>query len=181
MTEQEARERVIRAMCPQRVCRTCGEPSRRLVAALDNQRRQIAAIIIARREAMGLRRRDLLPLFVGHYKNEDSVLAQISNWELAKNVPVPHDWQLLKGRLGIESDEFDDLIAAESRWNDAEYVPQSGPGKGTGHLPAMVNPAGRGFKWHEADRTTPTGFTDCGHDDWRPGLVLDPFNPETTK
>ena len=31
MTEAEARERVIRAMCPERVCRTCGEPSRRIV------------------------------------------------------------------------------------------------------------------------------------------------------
>lgn len=180
MTEDEARARVILSMCPEKVCRQCGEPSRRVVAALNNERQRIATLIGSRREALGLQRRDLLPLFVGHYKNADSVLAQISNWELAKNVPVPQDWQLLKGRLGIDTNEFDEMIAAESRWNDAEYVPHGDPARQNvedyaqarmGQNPsAQAMPRGRATKIPRD-----AGFTDCGHDDWRPGVVLDPF------
>lgn len=40
----------------------------------------------------------------------------------------------------------------------------------------MVNPGPPGFEHgRAAKRVTTVGWTDCGHDDWRPGLVLDPF------
>src|SRR5690606_28122022 len=38
-------------------------------------------------------------LFIDHYKNADSVKAQISNWELGKNTPGDLDWSLLCGAL----------------------------------------------------------------------------------
>jgi hypothetical protein len=40
----------------------------------------------------------------------------------------------------------------------------------------MVNPCPQGFEHgRAAKRVTTVGWTDCGHGDWRPGLVLDPF------
>jgi site-specific DNA-methyltransferase (adenine-specific) len=44
-----------------------------------------------------------------HYKNNESLMAQISNWELAKNVPVWSDWLILKRLLNLD-DQFDYLI-----------------------------------------------------------------------
>lgn len=56
-------------------------------------------IIREAREAAGKSRSDLVPLFLSHYKNADSVKAQMSNWELGKNVPGKRDWNLLVGAL----------------------------------------------------------------------------------
>jgi N6-adenosine-specific RNA methylase IME4 len=55
----------------------------------------VGAAISAARESAGLSRADLVHLFAGHYKNADSVKAQISNWELGKNTPSDLDWSLL--------------------------------------------------------------------------------------
>ena len=81
----------IEAMCPRRVCRTCGEPSRRIVATA---------------------------------RTMDGVPA--------------------------------DLPAI----GDAERA--GATANGVGH-------------WRLGTDRETTGWTDCGHDDWRPGVVLDPF------
>ncbi len=51
--------------------------------------------------------------------------------------------------------------------------------KGKGHFKDAGRDVGgpgnrRGEEYETAQRTT-LGWTDCGHDDWRPGVVLDPF------
>jgi DNA modification methylase len=83
-------ERPIKAMCPQRVCTTCGEPSRRIV-------------------------------------NDE--------------------------RLAPADDRQRRVKADEYRRNGNIHTPEVG--------------------W-EMDRQT-LGWTDCGHDSWRTGIVLDPF------
>lgn len=82
----------IQAMCPRQVCKTCGEPSRRIVDA--------------QRTVDGEPRDDL---------------GSISS----------------TGRMGADAD-------------------------GIGH-------------WRKGTTYTTLGWTDCGHDDWRNGVVLDPF------
>lgn len=90
VSEEEVHRRLILAMCPERVCRTCGEPSRRT-------------------------------------SESESFF---ENGEKTKG-----------GR-------FSRTIEGEAP---------------LGHRASIVT-----------YRTT-TGWTDCGHDDWRPGVVLDPF------
>jgi len=86
--------RPIKAMCPERVCRICGEPSRRIVASPE-------------------------------YLDDDGV-------------PAP----------------LDALWSAGRTLGDDGWTPKRG------HM----------------TRSAPTvGWTDCGHGDWRPGMVLDPF------
>ncbi len=89
-------ERPIASMCPQRVCRTCGQPSRRIT----EQTNEYAAL-----------------------RREGSVVA-----------PPPSHVAVGNKAQG--------LVSRES-----------------------------GFT---AQRTT-VGWSDCGHDDWRTGVVLDPF------
>lgn len=101
MTEEEARQRLILAMCPERVCRTCGEPSRRIVGEVEY---------------------------------------------------VP---------------------SASYRGGHTDLSESNRVLDGEGHINQFVaNGAGRA----SVVRQAPTiGWTDCGHDDWRPGVVLDPF------
>lgn len=90
-TKDEAYRRVIAAMCPERVCRVCGEPSRRMVEAIYSG----TTVRTSTSKAS---------TFGGHHAHRET------------------------------------------------------------------NPI----------RTTTESWTDCGHDDWRPGVWLDPFNPEAT-
>ena len=43
--------------------------------------------------------------------------------------------------------------------------------KGSGNINGWSDPPENGWEYERTDR----GFTDCGHDSWRPGLILDPF------
>jgi hypothetical protein len=170
-------ERLILSMCPAEVCATCGEPRRRVERLTPHQQRQaeLAQHIETQRRGAGYERRDLAHLFP-HYKNTESILAQFSNWERAKNVPSRGDWLILRDLIGV-SDEYDDMIEGERVWteNPTEYVPTTkaglqvpnSPRNGAfGVLPTL--PA------VEAIRPD-LGWTDCGHDNYRPGHVLDPF------
>jgi site-specific DNA-methyltransferase (adenine-specific) len=167
--------RPIKAMCPQKVCRVCGEPSRRItsVQPLADSQRALAAHIEERRTAAGLSRADLIPMLLPHYKNAESVTAQVSNWERAKNVPAPRDWELLKDALGV-SGGFDPYIYGDRSWTEStveyEHVSdhpsgwtQDAEGAVYQRLPARK------------DRIPPQEWSDCGHNDWRNGVVLDPF------
>ncbi len=54
-------------------------------------------------QASGLIRRDFIPHFP-HYKNAESIMAQLSNWKLAKNVPSRQDFEILKKIINLSSD-----------------------------------------------------------------------------
>lgn len=94
MTEEEARQRVILSMCPARVCRTCGEPSRRIIGEVT---------------------------YTGSAKDGAQADGVISRG----------------GRS----------VAGLTHHSNAGITRQA----------------------------KTIGWTDCGHDDWRPGVVLDPF------
>jgi len=89
-------KRLIEAMCPQRVCNTCGKPSERIVELLG-------------------------------YTDKNGV-----------------------------------LHTEGEKWSS---------GMGGGSKGAHSNKPGS----RTTTTTTTTGWTDCGHDDWRTGIVLDPF------
>ena len=90
-------ETPIAAMCPQRVCRTCGQPSRRVLGETDYQ------------PSLNYRGGSLIA-------DSERVAEDVNQWK--------------------------------------------GPDGGSASVVAV--------------RET-LGWTDCGHDDWRPGIVLDPF------
>jgi hypothetical protein len=58
-------------------------------------------------------------------------------------------------------------------------VTQAGAGNNTGRVKALAAEAkavlGGYFREFLIETPTTTGWTDCGHDSWRPGVVLDPF------
>ena len=56
----------------------------------------------------GLKRRAFAEAIIENYKNIDSAMAQISNWELGKNIPVINDWNIIISILPIRK-EYDDL------------------------------------------------------------------------
>lgn len=161
--------RVIKAMAPERVCQTCGEPQRRILNDRSGTGRQpaIAAHIRERRKAAGFTVKQVNEWFgyaegVQHWESVNPLLARI---------PTPNDWPILKERLGL-SDEFDDTV---NGGNLAEY--DLGP---SANRHQTFSP-GAGFKAHVAERkTADAGFTDCGHDDYRSGVVLDPFGTGIT-
>ena len=120
-------------------------------------------------------RGDFIPL-LPHYKNGESIKAQISNWERGKNVPTPQDWEILKTAIGV-SDSYDSLIFdARSLIEYVDYdgglIGQNRAGGGLAY--------GRGGEGSDGSllpgrRIPPDNWSDCGHDNYRPGLVLDPF------
>lgn len=67
-----------------------------------------AAHFWERWQASGMKRRDFVEHFP-HYKNAESVMAQLSNWKLAKNVPSRQDFTILQDLIGL-SDEWETLI-----------------------------------------------------------------------
>ena len=115
----------ILAMCPERVCVTCGEPSRRIVndkSAFTDQP-ELAAHIRERRLAAGVTSGEINSWF--GYKE----IAK--NWERTDKhgaaIPNPRDWVVLKERLGL-SDDFDELVLGERRWTEStiEYETPDG-------------------------------------------------------
>ncbi len=157
----------IQAMCPREVCNECGEPRRRIVSNAQNFD-GLAEHIQHQREAAGMSRADFIPL-LPHYKNGESIKAQMSNWERGKNVPTPQDWEILKTAIGV-SDSYDPLILDARSLIEYEHISdhpsgttQDATGRIYNRLPARK------------DRHAPDNWSDCGHNNFRPGLVLDPF------
>jgi DNA modification methylase len=165
---------LVKAMCPEKVCRTCGEPSRRMLTKQPTWHKQpeLAAHIKERRKALGLKTVDIDNWF-GYKDNAN-------HWERTDQsgagVPSAEDWLILKERLGL-SDDFDSFIV-DRRHSETEYYDQNGQPTGTARrIQGDYQGSGSHSKkdgGKTADRSE-FGFTDCGHDDWRPGLVLDPF------
>lgn len=160
-------------MCPERVCRTCGEPSHRIVSQLNEERGRLSVEIRRGRLAAGLSQRDVAAWFPSV---SGGLTGCVWNWENGANVPTVEQWVVLRDRL-ILSDKFNELIGAESRWNDAEYVDGNGAVSPALKWESGI-PKGKGAhsdKPGSLTRVAPEVFTDCGHDDWRPGVWLDPF------
>jgi site-specific DNA-methyltransferase (cytosine-N4-specific) len=170
--------RPIQAMCPTRVCVVCGEPSRRIVAEQQQatEREALAVFLRTAREAKGLTVKEVAK----HFPSRTGGLTGcVANWEGALNVPTAEQWPVLKQLLDLGT-EFDAVISSERRWTEstAEHEPVSGRNqRGLDRRDQWgVNPAGAGFANHEAIKRTPDrGWTDCGHDNWRTGITLDPF------
>jgi hypothetical protein len=177
--------RLVLAMCPLLVCRVCGWPRERVtthsptLAVLTD----LASHIEARRIASHKTRRELAVLFP-HYKNEDSITAQFSNWERGKNVPAVSDWEILKGAIGV-SDRFDPVIADPLRFTrTAEYTGANGETLARHEYRQRYDrggePPNRTLRDVRATCVPPQVWTDCGHDAYRPGHVLDPFGGSGT-
>lgn len=109
VSEEEVRRRIILAMCPEKVCRVCGEPSRRIVGDVA-------------------------------YVHPET------------GEPAPERQSRFMSR-------------PES---DRTAIQQTG-----GDVPKRLIPTGHAMSLTAVRPTI--GFSDCGHDDWRPGVVLDPF------
>jgi hypothetical protein len=132
--------RPILAMCPQKVCRTCGQPSRRIASAitLDSYRgserpQTVRAVALA--DEAGLT--DLHVAAIRAFGTSDAGKAVALNDGAGKN-----------------TDEVKRL-AAEAK--------------------AVLGGYFREFVMTtNIDRSGST-WSDCGHDDYRPGVVLDPF------
>jgi hypothetical protein len=173
---------LVKAMTPQKVCVTCGEPSRRITKEQNHyeERLALAAHIEAQREAKGYTRADMAFHFP-QYKNAETVMAQFSAWERAKGVPPPEAWAILVDLLDL-SDEFTHIIEGERVWTELavtdEYRKNLRRGEGSMYSAKEIEPkamhGARPMTTQTAEHIT-IGFTDCGHDNYRPGRVLDPF------
>lgn len=72
------------------------------------QRNPFGIEIKKARTLSGLKRRLFAESIKENYKNIDSAMAQISNWELGKNIPVVRDWEIIRKVLPI-SKEYEEL------------------------------------------------------------------------
>lgn len=160
----------IKAMCPREVCRTCGEPRRRITSTYIQEQQDLAKHIRKRRLAVGLSGNEVNDWFPESKSN------WIGHWEDHKSQPlipsVAH-WEVIKPRLGL-SDDYDHLIYGDR--STIDYVADDGSiltDKRTDY-----DRGGTGIKLGnniKASRHAPDDWSDCAHDDYRPGLVLDPF------
>jgi len=162
----------IKAMTPERVCRTCGEPSRRIVrtANATDERQALADYLRERREASGVSVKAL----AAHFPSvSGGMTGCVWNWENAANVPTVEQWPILKRLLTLD-DRFDDLVTGERAWTESEIEYRD-----VSDYPSGWTQDGNGKVYQRLDsrkdRIAPDRFSDCGHDDWRPGMVLDCF------
>lgn len=154
----------------------CGEARRRIVGVktAEDGRTALARHIRERREALGMSIKEL----AAHFPSASGgITGCVWNWENNANVPTPEQWPILKSLLGL-SDEFEDMLIGERRWTEstvtyladgkalAAHEKRDDYGRGGLGLPDGT------FK---ATRVAPDAWTDCGHDNYRPGVVFDPF------
>jgi hypothetical protein len=159
---------LVKAMTPEKVCRTCGQPSRRIAHGSSASRRLIPEVVVKAREAKSLSRQALASALGVGANN-------VWDWEVGGHLPPWEMWQKVKVVLDL-IDDLDDAFPPDDAY---EQVPldKERPVKAL-IAPNEVNPAGRlgGFAYNRTIKTPREfGWTDCGHDDYRPGLVLDPF------
>ena len=159
--------RLIEAMCPQRVCVTCGQASERIRENLSARRFADPMspeefgeeMVIAMRKAKITvdelaERVGVTPWMVRHWRGETNTpqLPSVKRWdELEVMMPFDH-W--VREKLRIVEAEFENI----DRGNREVGGRLSG-GAAPGDKPKVVA----------------TGWTDCGHDNYRTGVVLDPF------
>ena len=162
----------IKSMCPREVCRECGQPRRRIVSESrhSTERLALASYLESQRKQASLSVKEL----AAHFPSASGgATGCVWNWENAANVPTVEQWPVLKDLLLLDS-RFDDLITGERDWTEStiEYehindhpsgTTQDATGRIYNRLPARK------------DRYAPDVWSDCGHADYRPGLVLDPF------
>lgn len=162
-------------MCPMKVCTVCGEPSRRITvdrSAFDRQP-ELAAHIKERREALGITSAEVNGWF--GYKE----IAK--NWERTDKhgaaIPNANDWPVLAERLVLDRERFDDLVLGERHWAESttEHVQH-----GTNGAKSAAHREGPSYTHRTSAIRSDLGWSDCGHNKWRPGRILDPFSGSGT-
>jgi hypothetical protein len=163
-------KRMIEAMCPLRVCTTCGKPSERIVGSSSHmaQQPEFAAHLRERRQAAGLTMKAINAWFPGNSN-------WCGHWEDTTSqplLPTTDQWSTLTSRLDLDQ-RFADIMTERSV---VEYLDDGRTIDRSEHRQAFD----RGGKTDagaktKASRVAPKEWTDCGHDAWRTGVVLDPF------
>ena len=165
----------IQAMCPREVCRECGEPRRRVLAdtsRFDRLQPKLADHIQSQRLSLGVSKQEVDGWF--------GFNGMVQHWESATvqpAIPTGHVWAELKERLQL-SDEFDDLVLGERSWTESTVDYLNDVGASVTDRRSDYDRGGTGIKLGnstKATRNAPDEWSDCGHDNFRNGLVLDPF------
>lgn len=179
--------RIIQGWTPSAICVTCGQGRRpmrdldwsqiphtlewrRNREPTDGERSETGELFRQWRASRGVSRRDFVP-HLPTYKNADSVTAQVSNWELGKNVPMPDDLDRLENWLGPAPDRLRQIVGQMAMMPVAQFAIGIG-GEGTGrHRNREPSERPSGY-------VSITGYTcACPTPDapTRPAVVLDPF------
>ncbi len=89
-------------------------------------------------------------------------------------IPSPDDWPTIKALVSA-SDEFDDLIFG--RRSTVDYLSDEGCNLAPDERRESYDRGGvpQNGTRTKAERRAPNTWSDCGHNNWRPGRVLDPF------
>jgi DNA modification methylase len=180
----ELPRRIILGWSPKAYCTVCDEP-RRAVKDIDwgkvphtmverrvlsdADRREWSKLFGEWWSASGLTRAEMVPHFP-HYKNGDSVTAQMSNWHRGKNIPGEADWSILCGTVGDPPPRLDDLVTSLSLVPVADWETPDAVIAGRHKTKKATLDSG--------DYSTITGYAcACPTNDapTRPAVVLDPF------
>jgi site-specific DNA-methyltransferase (adenine-specific) len=157
----------IRSMVPEKVCRVCGKPSERIREHLGQRRfkaplkphafgRELIAAMTDQGMTVGALADHLgvTEWMIRHYRAETATpqLPSVERWEqISAILEFPEH---VVSALEIVEAEYE----TEDRGN-REIEGRLSGGPQNGDLPKVVS----------------TGWSDCGHNDWRRGVVLDPF------
>lgn len=164
MTEDEARRRVILAMCPAKVCRTCGEPSRRIVENLTDDRRPNAPPAAELGSYLRTHLRQPVGAVAAALGIPETQASHYFRSDPGARLPDPDIWLRLKDLLGLGSDYDQAMTVIPAEYEGADYGNRTIPERLSGGRPA-----------NGVAKVVATGWSDCGHDDWREGVWLDPF------
>lgn len=161
-------EPLIKAMAPPKVCRQCGEPARRIREHLGRDRfppdLSVAEFAERLRGAMdrsGLDREsvavalDVTPRMVSFYLDEPSGTGRL---------PSISQWGLLRELLQWRPDDLSRLALVPQEYETED--------RGNRNIPERLS---GGPLNGDKPKVVATGWSDCGHDDYRPALILDPF------
>ena len=160
-------ERPIKSMVPAKVCTVCGAPSERIVENLGARRfanpmtaAEFGAEMVAAMKRAEMTENDLASVvgvtrgMVRHWRAETATpqLPSVARWEeLGDLLPFDH-W--VRDALRVVEPEYETVDRGNRQING-----RLSGGPAAGDKPKVVA----------------TGWTDCGHDSWRNGVVLDPF------
>jgi hypothetical protein len=111
-----------------------------------------------------------------------------SHWERAINgdqsqpaYPNFEQWERLKAELSIATSDFDSLISGFRRFTEEatteDYADLLAVTRSDGFYIKGEEAGGRASARgpSSARQVETMGWTDCGHDNYRPALILDPF------
>lgn len=157
----------IKAMCPEKVCRVCGEPSRPIREHLGRERFRQAPtpeeFAVFLRDAMKRSGKSVdevaehlgvSPRMVGWYRGTPE----------RTDLPSLERWRQLTEMLSFPRHLIEAMEVIPREYETQDYGMRDIPERLGAKIPNDAPP-----------KVVQTGSTDCGHNDWRPGVVLDPF------